>query len=329
MEQRLRALLPVAFGLALLVGACAPATAPSEARPSPTTTIEPTPSPDPSFEALVAEGIRLRTFLGLQADEEWVRAVSADPGARTNYGIPLTLAEEADLNAREATQEELGPLLEEYAAKHPDDFAGMLIDNDKGGILVMLFTGHLEEHAAAIAKLIKPGAPVEVRLAQVAQEDLEALMNRINSDSELLQNAGVFVLVISTDEVGGKLVVEVSTQRGDAQPLLAARYGPNVEVKVTDPTGSYLKPMGTIKGRVVDADGDGVHATVSSEPLFAADLPRDSIGPPETEADGTFQLNGMLPGLWRLTAEGEGLGPTSVEVDVPPGGTETVEIVID
>ena len=68
---------------------------------------------------------------------------------------------------------------------------------------------------------------------------------------------------------------------------------------------------------------------MASEPLFAADLPRDSVGPPETEADGTFQLNGMLPGLWRLTAEGEGLGPTSVEVDVPPGGTETVEIVLD
>ena len=70
-------------------------------------------------------------------------------------------------------------------------------------------------------------------------------------------------------------------------------------------------------------------ATVASEPLFADDLPRDSVGPPETEADGTFELKDMLPGRWRLTAEREGLGPTSVEVDVPPGGTETVEIVLD
>ena len=329
MEPRRRTPLTVAFGLALLVGACAPAAAPPEAPASPAISIPPTPSPDPSFEALVAEGIRLRTFLGLRADEEWVRAVSADPGARTTYGIPLTLAEEADLNAREASQEELGPLLEEYASEHPDDFAGMLVDNDKGGVLVMLFTGHLEEHAAAIAKLIKPGAPVEVRLAPIAQEDLEALMERINSDSDALQNAGVFVLVISTDEQSGKLVVEVSTERGDAQPLLAARYGPNVVVRVLDPTGAYLKPSGTIRGRVVDADGDSVHATVASEPLFAADLPRDSVGPPETEADGTFQLDRMLAGRWRLTAEGEGLGPTSVEVDVPPGGTATVEIVLD
>ena len=330
MKTRPRALLPVAISLALIVGACASAATPSEAPASPpTTSFPPTPSPDPSFEALVAEGIRLRTFLGLQADEAWVRAVSADPGARTTFGLPLTLAEEAELGAREATQENLGPLLEEYGAQHPDDFAGMRVDQERGGMLVMLFTGHLEEHAAAIAKLIRPDAPVEVRLAPVAQEDLEALMNRINSDSNELQNAGVFVLVISTDQLAGKLVVEVSTERGDAQPLLAARYGPNVEVRVLDPTGAYLKPSGTIRGRVVDAEGDGIRATVASEPLFADGLPRDSIGPPETEADGTFQLSGMLPGRWRLTAEGEGLGPTSVDVDVPPGGTETVEIVLD
>ena len=329
MEPRPRTLLPVAIGLALLVGACAPAAAPSEAPASPTTSSQPTPSPDPSFEALVAEGIRLRTFLGLRADEEWVRAVSADPGAKTEFGIPLTIAEEAELGARASSRQEIQPLLEQYAAEHPDEYAGLMIDQDAGGILVILFTDHLEEHGAAIARLVRPGSKVEVRRAGLSELDLEALMNRINSDSELLQNAGVFVLVISTDELAGKLVVEVSTQRGDAQPLLAARYGPNVEVKVTDPTGGYLKPMGTIKGRVVDADGDGVRGTVASEPLFAADLPRDSIGPPETEADGTFQLNGMLPGRWRLTAEGEGLGPTSVEVDVPPGGTETVEIVLD
>ena len=57
----------------------------------------------------MAEGIRQRTFLGLRADEEWVRAVSADPGARTTYGIPLTLAEEADLNARERARRNSAP----------------------------------------------------------------------------------------------------------------------------------------------------------------------------------------------------------------------------
>ena len=170
---------------------------------------------------------------------------------------------------------------------------------------------------------------VEVRLAPVAQEGPRGVDEPDQLGQRAGQNAGVFVLVISTDQLAGKLVVEVSTERGDAQPLLAARYGPNVEVRVLDPTGAYLKPSGTIRGRVVDAEGDGIRATVASEPLFADGLPRDSIGPPETEADGTFQLSGMLPGRWRLTAEGERLGPTSVDVDVPPGGTETVEIVLD
>ena len=37
----------------------------------------------------------------------------------------------------------------------------MLVDQDRGGVFVMLFTDHLEEHGAAIAKLVRPGASIE------------------------------------------------------------------------------------------------------------------------------------------------------------------------
>ena len=40
-----------------------------------------------------------------------------------------------------------------------------MIDQDAGGILVILFTDHLEEHGAAIARLVRPGSRVEVRQA--------------------------------------------------------------------------------------------------------------------------------------------------------------------
>ena len=313
---------------ALCLAACGPTAVPVPSTPPATVTAAPTVTPDPSFEALVAEGVRVREMLGLRADEEWVRAVTADPGARTTFGVPLTLAEEGELGERATSRQELQPVLEQYGAEHPKEYAGLMIDQKKDGMLVILFTGHLEEHAAAIAKLVRPGAKLEVRRAGAASAELEALMNRINSDSDALQSVGVFVLAISTDELAGKLIVEVSTERGDAQPLLAARFGPNVEVKVTDPTGSYLPPSGEIRGHVLDRNGDGVQANIGSEPLFAKDLPRDSIGPPETEPDGTFVLDDMLPGRWRITALG-GFDDVSVEVDVPPGGVATVELVVD
>ena len=204
MEPRPRTLLLVAaIGLLLLVGACAPASAPSEAPASlPNASSAPTPSPDPSFEALVAEGIKQRTFLGLRADEEWVREVSADPGAKTEFGIPLTIVEQEELGARASSRQEIQPLLEQYAAEHPDEYAGLMIDQDAGGILVIMFSDHVEEHAAAVAQLVQPGSKVEVRRVPLSERDLLALMDRINSESELLQNAGVFVLVISTDDAG-------------------------------------------------------------------------------------------------------------------------------
>lgn len=317
-----------ALAIAVLVAACGGA-APSDVPASdPAPSIPTTPSPDPSFEALVAEGIRIRTMLGLRADEAWVREVSADPGARTSWEIPLTPAEEAELDERATNRRELQPILEQYGAEHPDDYAGLMIDQEKDGMLVILFSDHLEEHAAAIARLVHPAAKLEVRQAGASSAELERLMTRINADGDALRSVGVFVLAISTDEVRGKLIVEVSTVRGDAQPLLAARYGPIVEVEVTDPTGSYLPPPGEIRGRIVDRDGNGVQGQVGSEPLFG-DMPRDSVGPPDTNADGTFRLKDMLPGEWRLTAFVRGVETATADVEVTPGEVATIELVVD
>ena len=328
-----RVALPGLLAAALCAAACGSTAIPTESEPvqtassAPAISTAPTFSPDPSFEALVAEGIRVREQFGLRADEEWVREVTADPDHQIGLEIPLTLAEQAELDARAAGEERLGAVLSDYGEEHPEEFAGMRINNEQGSF-VMLFTGHLEEHAAAIAKLIRPGEPVEIRLAPVAAEDLEALMTRIDADGDALRAVGVFTLVLSADEEAGRVVVEVSTERGDAQPLLAARYGPAVEVRVLDPTGAYLKPRGRISGRVVDRNGDGVRANVGSEPLFGTDLPMDSIGPPETEPDGTFVLKNMLPGPWRITALG-GFDDVAVDTDVSPGGVATVELVVE
>ena len=323
-----------ALAVAVLAAACG-AAAPSDlpaSPPAPSATEAPSapapPSPDPSFEALVAEGIEARTILGLRADEAWVREVTADPDARIAFEIRVTLEEEAALNARAASQRDLRPILRQYGEEHPEDFAGLMIDQEKGGIVVALFSDNVEEHAAAIARLVHPAAELEVRKVDASSAELEALMNRINGDGDALRSVGVFVLSIGTDIVRGKLVVEVSTTRGDAQPLLAARYGPMVEVKVTDPTGSYLPRPGEIKGQIVDRDGNGVQGQVASEPLFA-DLPRDSVGPPETNEDGTFRLKNMLPGEWRLTALVRGVERATAIVEVKPGRVATVELVVD
>jgi hypothetical protein len=328
----LRTILVAAAITTLAVAGCASA---NLATPTPTTTASVPPGspppdasagPDAAFEALVEESIAFRREFGLRSDEAWVRQVAADPSARWSYQVPLTAAEEANLDARAAAVEDLGPILQDYGARHPDEFAGVYVDQERGGVLVVLFTGHLQEHGEAIAQLIRPGAAIELRQAPVSETDLNALMERVSGDEEL-RDLGVFVLEASADETRGIVEIGVSTERADVQGLVTGRYGPSVLVNVLDPTGAFLKPRGTIIGRVVDAAGNGVQGAVGGEPLFG-DIPMDAVGPPETNPDGTFRLENQLPGRWRLAAFAEGFAETSVEVDVPPGGIVTVEIVL-
>jgi hypothetical protein len=53
----------------------------------------------------------------------------------------------------------------------------------------------------------------------------------------------------------------------------------------------------------------------------------DAIGR-ATNPDGTFRLERQLAGRWRISAFAEGFADGSVEVDLPPGGIVTVEIVL-
>src|SRR4051812_40827488 len=77
------------------------------------------PSAAPVSEADVAKAIQFRTRFGLKADEAFVRAVVADPGHVIAYDIPLLPDEQAGLDARPKTFEEISTVLQDYGAGHP------------------------------------------------------------------------------------------------------------------------------------------------------------------------------------------------------------------
>jgi hypothetical protein len=241
-----------------------------------------------------------------------------------SYDVPLTAAEEAELNRRSAALEELAPILQDYAAAHPEEYAGMFVDQAQGGRLVMLFTGHLEGHAAAIGAVVRPGS-VEVRQGLTSEAELNALMERVIGDMEL-RELGVFVLTTSGDESMGVVEIGVSSARDDAEAVLVGRFGPAIRVEILDPTGAFLLPPGTIIGRVVDEHGRGMAADLADSPLFGA-FPQD-LGGHASNADGSFRFDRQLPGRWRITASADGFVPASIVVDVPSAGIATVEIVL-
>jgi hypothetical protein len=270
--------------------------------------------------------VQFRTRFGLRADEAWARQVAADPAHAVAYGVPLMPDEQAGLDARPRTFEELSTLLQDYGAAHPGEFGGLYVEPAGSTQFVVLFTDHLDDHSAALAKLVNPMAQITLRKTPTAEKDLDALMERISNDAPALKAAGIFVVVSSRDDIGRVVDLQLSTQRTDAAGLLVGRYGPTVKVTVMDPTGAFLKSPGAVVGRVTDASGKGLEAMVGPQPLFA-DIPMDSMGYQSTPA-GTYRIPDLLPGRWRITAQADGFAPGSVEVDVPSGGVATADIVL-
>ena len=313
---------PAVLAATLLIVACGSTATPSPSTESPASPIA---SVDPGFETLVAAAIEFRREFGLRSDAAYVRAVAADPAAVTSYGVPLTVAEQADLDGRAATLAELAPILQAYGDEHRDEFAGLYVDQDAGGRLVMMFTSDLPEHAAALSLLVRPNAPLDVIAAPRAEADLEALMNQITSDEARLRQLGVVVLRTSLDTEASRVEIGVSTVRWDAAGLLTAIYGPVVVVDVIDDTGAFLKPPGTILVSIVDEHGDPVAGCVYTEALFA-ELDRDAVGC-EPNPSGSFRLE-EVPGPWRITPQAEGFVGDPVDVVVPPGGVVRTEIVL-
>jgi hypothetical protein len=302
-------------------GSSAPGTpAPSAASSSPS------PSAEPVSEVDIARAVEFRTRFGIRADEAWTRSVAVDPAHVVAYGVPLLPAEEAELNARPRTFEDLAVVLQDYAASHPGEFGGMYVEPPGSQQFVVLFTGHLDDHTAALSKLVSPASTIQLRLTPTAERDLDALMERISGDAGALRAAGIFVVETSRDDVGRVVEVGLSTERPDAPGLLVGRYGPTVVARIIDPTGAYLKTPGSVVGRVVDGSGRGVAAMIGIAPLFA-EVPLDAIGR-ETTPAGTFRIDRMLPGRWRITADAPGFAQGAVEVDVPPGGTATADLVL-
>ncbi len=234
--------------------------------------------------------------------------------------------EQAGLDARPRTFEQISNVLQDYGATHPGEFGGLYVEPPGSTQFVVLFTGHLDEHSAALAKLVNPMAQIMLRKTPTAEKDLDALMERISNDAPALRAAGIFVVQQSRMDVERVVDVGISTERPDAAGLLVGRYGPTAKVTVIDPTGAYLKAPGAVVGRVLDPSGKGVQAMVGSQPLFA-DIPLDSIGY-ETTPAGTYRIPDLLPGKWRISAQADAFAPASVDVDVPSGGVVTADIVL-
>ena len=157
-----------------LVAACASSlpSLPPTSTPSPAGS--PTASASPEPPADIETAIAVREALGMRSDRDWVEQVQQDPASvLSNLGILLSAAELADLQQQQSMLDDRSALVA-YGVRHADEYGGTYIDQPVG-TQVMLFTGNLDAHRAAVA-LLPRGASVDVRPATFTEAELTAVM---------------------------------------------------------------------------------------------------------------------------------------------------------
>jgi hypothetical protein len=248
---------------ALACGAMACTPAGPTATPTHATIAAPIESPS----AAELNAIRYRTEFGLRADLAYIRAVAANPLASSvEFGIPLLPAELAELNSRAASVDAIKEIVIAYTEAHPDEFAGIYIDQEHGGLLTTMWTANVALHEAAIRAKVRPGAPLAFRSAKYPLSELQTLRDRISGDWNWMRGFAIAPIGVGVDQINNRVEVDVSTVNGNASALILAHYAvpAGMIVVQSDGTGAALLPWGTVRGRVVDSRGQPPGAAVAN-----------------------------------------------------------------
>jgi hypothetical protein len=181
---------------------------------------------------LLDYAVGFRRDFGLTAGEAHVQDTFQDPLGYPDrtWGLPLSEAEAADLEARLRWQTRLGDAIA-YAESQPD-YGGMYYDQAVGGSAVFRFTADLDRHRSAVASRAPGEALIEVRDAVYRMSDLERLKDEISSHIMGLRSEGIPVVQVDANARANRVLVSVERDSAGALSALRARYGNIVETDI-------------------------------------------------------------------------------------------------
>ena len=92
--------------------------------------------------------------------------------------------------------------LHAYGAEHADEFAGLYVEDRSRGSFVMLFTDHLDEHAAALAEI---WPRVTVRGARYREAALTEVLESL--DLQAMAGSGIEPLSAGLDTINNRVTL--------------------------------------------------------------------------------------------------------------------------
>ena len=330
-------LLPL---VTLAIGACQNAPASPSAIPGLSS-----PSAEPAAPtADELKAIRFRTDNSLQADLAHVRAVASDPAAGTEFGVPLLPSEFDELMSRTANAEDIIAIVQAEAAKAPNDYCGMYLDNANEGAVTSSWKSNRLIHEIAIRTQVRPNARIAFRDCRWSEPEQEAAMERIRAidyrwmEEEIpaaLQGYGF-------DTIKDQLHMEISSAVPNAPDLVRRHYEEaglpvGMLLVTSDGTGAVLLPWGSVKVTAVDVDGErirdmGLLMLVGSDGSGPGQCGGGDMGY-TVGSDGVGELPCQV-GSWTIQVVGEFHPDTgfdvhgSARVQVREGETTKVTIVV-
>ena len=205
----------------------------------------PTPlAPTGPADTVLAANIQFRQSSGLRADPAYVASVIADPSASSSaYGAFLLPSEVADIAARVAVQDQLRPLQDAVDADHTS-FAGIWIDQQAEGTVVIELAPSLSALPASVSSLVPSGAKVRLQTTRYGRDYLEGVANAIGAALKSMRGQGVDALSVGVDVPNDLVRVGVANPTAADQTWLNDHYGPAIEVVAEDPLAQVSLPTG-------------------------------------------------------------------------------------
>jgi hypothetical protein len=219
--------------------------------------------------------------------------------------------------------------IEQYGLVFRSDWAGVLYDQQAGGILVAAFSQNVERHRAALEQMLPPSARVEVRAVAWSLEELAMFARLIQADRDWFDEIGAEFYAV---DVSG-LEVRVRYYGEPAAAKLIAEHFDRPSWLTTKRMGP-LPWRGAVGDLVVHIEDGGGASLLQLYCYALVEDPSVDAGDPYAISDENGQcLFKKLPAVtYRITVERheDSVTPLAARpILIAPGTVTLVEIVVD
>jgi hypothetical protein len=205
-----------------------------------------------------------RRLYGLRDDEDWVKAVAADPASapgEAEFGVPLTPAEVADLRDRAKNRDAVLETIRQYGARHQRDWAGVFVDEAGGGTVVAQFKTNVDDHEKEIRRLVGPIARLEVRQVRWSLSELRTFHEHVLADVGWLPSVDAHYVRSDVYDLFNHVELWISSRNPDAPAAILEHFGGSQWLRVySDGRGPWDGPRGAFRIRLRDQAGRPVTA---------------------------------------------------------------------